>query len=298
MISVLIPVYNYNVQSLVENLLHQFESINCKWELFLSDDVSNPQYKNQNSNYIDELNLTNVKLFQQETNIGNAANRNFLIDKATNDWLLFLDADVLAVREDFLSNYIGEMKSTSKDLISGNIIYDHKNPQPNLLRWKYGKQKEEIGFEKRNAYPILNLRGANFAIRRGLAKDNNFPLLKETYGFVDTRFFLQFNQSQVLVIENPVYHLGIEDNDVFVSKTKKAIANAMFLMNTNDELASRLTLVSSYKKIRVFRFILNKIHHSFYSRLERNLLSKNPSLFIFQLFKILYLSSLDVSENT
>ena len=117
MISVLIPVYNYNVQPLVENLLLQFESINCKWELFLSDDVSDVHYKKSNTNYIDGLNLMNVKLFQQEINIGNAANRNFLIEKATNDWLLFLDVDVLAVKDDFLSKYINEMKSTNKDQI-------------------------------------------------------------------------------------------------------------------------------------------------------------------------------------
>ena len=195
MISVLIPVYNYKVQPLVENLLLQFKSINCKWELFLSDDVSNSQYKSKNQNYINELNLKNVKLFQQEKNIGNAANRNFLIDKATSDWLLFLDVDVLAVKDDFLSSYIDEMETTDRDLISGNIIYDHNNPQPNLLRWKYGKQKEEIGFDQRNVHPILNLRGANFAIKRRLAKDNNFPLLKETYGFVDTRFFLPYSLS-------------------------------------------------------------------------------------------------------
>ncbi len=298
MISVLIPVYNYNVQPLVENLMRQFENINCKWELFLSDDVSNTYFKNLNTDYIESLNHQNVKLFQQNINVGNAANRNFLIEKATSDWLLFLDVDVLAVEDNFLSVYISEMKSTNKGLISGNIIYDHKKPLPHLLRWKYGKQKEEIGFEKRKAYPILNLRGANFAIKRRLAKDNNFPLLKETYGFVDTRFFLQFKKEQVLVIENPVYHLGIENNDVFVNKTKKAIANALFLMNTNDKLARKLTLVSSYKKVRSLRFVMNKIYHSFGERLKMNLLSKNPSLIIFQLFKILYLSSLDVSKNS
>lgn len=298
MISVLIPVYNYNIQPLVENLLIQFASVNCKWEIFLSDDVSDAHFKNLNSDYVSGLNLQNVKLFQQDTNVGNAANRNFLIKKATFDWLLFLDVDVLAVEDNFISVYISEMKSTNKELISGNIIYDHKKPLPHLLRWKYGKRKEEVGFEKRRAYPILNLRGANFAIKRSLAQRMNFPLLRETYGFVDTRFFLQFNQNQVLVIKNPVYHLGIEANDVFVNKTKKAIANALFLMNTNDNLAMQLTLVSSYKKIKATRFLLAKIYQLLSSRLEKNLLSKKPSLLVFQLFKILFLSSLDVSENS
>lgn len=297
MVSVLIPVYNYNVQPLVESLLSQFESIKCKWEIFLSDDNSDSSFENLNSNYIDRLNLENVKLFQQDVNVGNAANRNYLIGQASYEWLLFLDVDVLPVNTNFLATYLSTFKSTKKELISGNIVYDSENPKPNLLRWKYGKQKEEISIEIRRKKPILNLRGANFAIRKSLAKKFKMPILKEKYGFVDTRFFLQFDVNQVCVIENPVYHLGIESNDVYLNKTKKAISNALFLMNTDNQLAMQLKLVSSYKKVRYSRFLLVKIYYLFSSCFVKNLTSKNPSIFIFQIFKILYLSSLDISKN-
>jgi len=173
MISVLIPVYNYNIIPLVTDLIAQFEYVDCKWELFLSDDNSS-KFKNENLNFINGLHLQNVKLFQQISNVGNAANRNFLIEKASNEWLLFLDTDVLPVKNDFISTYVLEMISTNKDIISGDIVYDEKKPLPHLLRWKYGKEKEQLSILERKKEPILNLRGANFAIKKALAQKLGF----------------------------------------------------------------------------------------------------------------------------
>jgi len=297
MISVLIPVYNYKIQSLVLNLLHQFENINCKWEILLSDDASNDELLTDNFKFINKLDNLNVKLFQQKINLGNASNRNYLIEKASYDWLLFLDADVLPVHHNFISVLKDKLDSTNKDIIAGNVVYDHKNPLPHLLRWKYGKNKEEIAFNERIKKTILNVRGANFAIRKSLALKLNFPVLKEKYGFVDTRFFLQFKKDRICIIENPVYHLGIEENKVFLQKTKKAISNALYLLNTNDKLAVQISLIANYKKIRFLKEILSKIYSVFRLSFEKKMCSDKPSVFIFQVYKILYISYLDVVEN-
>ncbi|WP_456376316.1 glycosyltransferase family 2 protein [Lutibacter sp.] len=297
MISILIPVYNYTIQPLIENLLIQMETIDCKWEILISEDASNEDWVKQNAEFIHKLNNLQIKLFRQKINIGNAANRNFLIEQASYKWLLFLDADVLSVENNFIAIYLKQMFSTSFEIITGNIVYDSKNPLPHLLRWKYGKEKEQITFIERKNNPILHGRAANFAIKRSLAKKVNFPILKEKYGFVDTRFFLQFNKFQICVIENPVYHLGIEENSIFIEKTKKAIVNALFLLNSKDKLSNKITLISTYHKIRIFRRILAKVYSKFHLCFEKKLVSKKPSIFIFQIYKLLYISYLDVSEG-
>ncbi len=298
MISILIPVYNYYIEPLIQNLLIQLKSVDYKWEILLSDDLSDNAFRIQNSEFVNKVNNLHVKLFHQNTNIGNGPNRNYLIEKASYDWLLFLDADVLAVNSNFISNYMNTMRTTTLEIIAGNIIYDTRNPLPCLLRWKYGKEKEQVSLSVRKKKPILNVRGANFAIKRELATKFNFLILLENYGLVDTRFFLQFDKNQICVIENPVYHLGIEENDVFLKKTKKAIANALFLLNKNDEPSVQITIVSNYKKVRFLKRPLAKIYSRFYLNFERNLLSENPSVFIFQLYKLLYISYLDVSKNS
>ena len=75
MISVLIPVYNYNVKPLVENLISQLNKQNIEWEILLSDDESIAVYKKVNNNYINSLNNFHIKLFLQEQNVGNGANK-------------------------------------------------------------------------------------------------------------------------------------------------------------------------------------------------------------------------------
>ncbi|WP_457619110.1 glycosyltransferase family 2 protein [Lutibacter sp.] len=298
MLSILIPVYNYGVQLLVENLLIQLESIDCRWEILLSDDASNEEWIKQNSKFVSKLNNSQIKLFQQEINVGNAANRNFLIAQASYDWLLFLDVDVIPVTFNFLSIYKKKMQSISQEIIAGNILYDNKNPLPHLLRWKYGKAREQILFKGGNKNIILNIRGANFAIKKELAVKKNFPILKEKYGFIDTRFFLQFTKSQIYFINNSVYHLGIEENKVFLEKTKKAIVNALFLLNQNEKLSKQIMLISIYKKIRIFKRILAKIYLRCHFSFEKNIMSKKPSILIFQAYKILYISYLDTFKNT
>ena len=81
---------------------------------------------------------------------------------------LFLDADVIPVHSNFISNDIKQI-STSNEIIAGNIMYNDKNRLPNLLRWKYGMEKEQKSLKFRKLYPILNVRGANFLIKKELA---------------------------------------------------------------------------------------------------------------------------------
>lgn len=295
MISILIPVYNYAINNLVSALLLQLDKLDVNWEILISDDVSSPNFLEENNQFIHKLSRKNVKLFQQNTNIGNGANRNFLIGQSLYKWLIFLDADVLPVENNFISIYLNKLSATSKEIVAGNIVYDSQNPYPNLLRWKYGKRKEEISFKERRKCPILNVRGANFAIKRELALNHNFPELYKKYGFIDTRFFLQFSENEVEIIENPVYHLGIESNEIFLRKSQNAISNALFLLNKKDKLANKIAIVSTYKKVRVFKRLFSFVYAKLNENLVRNLTSENPSVFIFQFYKLLYISYLDVS---
>jgi len=60
MLSILIPVYNYEAQQLVENLLIQLETIDCSWEILLSDDASNEERVKQNAEFVSKLNNSQI----------------------------------------------------------------------------------------------------------------------------------------------------------------------------------------------------------------------------------------------
>ena len=296
MISVLIPVHNYLIQSLVENLYQQLKELEIDWEILISDDASEENIKNQNFKFISNLSNGRIQFHSQKSNIGNAANRNFLGNTAKQDWLLFLDADTLPVHNNFIELYMRRISSSECPIISGNVVY-RSDENSHLLRWKYGKEKEELTLIERSKNPKLTSRGANFVIKKEVFSRNQFHLLKEKYGFVDTRFFLQFHKKQFDLIENPVYHLGLESNDIYLEKIKNAVANALFLLNNNDIVSREIALVGFYKKVRFLKRILSFLFTIFEGFLKRNLISSNPSILTLQIFKLLYISKLDVIKN-
>lgn len=296
MISVLIPVHNYLIQSLVENLYQQLKELEIDWEILISDDASEENIKNQNFKFISNLSNGRIQFHSQKSNIGNAANRNFLGNTAKQDWLLFLDADTLPVHNNFIELYMRRISSSESPIISGNVVY-RNDENSHLLRWKYGKEKEELTLIERSKNPKLTSRGANFVIKKEVFSRNQFHLLKEKYGFVDTRFFLQFHKKQFDLIENPVYHLGLESNEVYLEKIKNAVANALFLLNNNDIVSREIALVGFYKKVRFLKRILSFLFTIFEGFLKRNLISSNPSILTLQIFKLLYISKLDIVKN-
>ena len=53
MLSILIPIYNYDVRSLVEDLFHQCKDQNIEFEIVCMDDASDPSYRQLNAKHIE-----------------------------------------------------------------------------------------------------------------------------------------------------------------------------------------------------------------------------------------------------
>ncbi len=298
MISVLIPVYNWKISNLVNELLLQFNNVEYQWEFLIADDASDKVYTDENNEFINSLDNSRIKLFQHNNNVGNAANRNFLVKKASFTWLLFLDADVLPVNSNFIAEYVNIMAVTKANLIVGNLKNSNIIKHKKRLRYSYDAilDKTELAYRKEN--PHAQATTANFAIRKEIAALKNFPLLRAQYGYVDTFFFLQFESNNFEVIENPVYHLGIDSNEIYLKKTESAVINAYFLLQTQPKLASRIKLVKVYRKIRFINWFLYGIYTVFGFLIKKQLLSVKPSIKLLLIYKLLYISYLDVSENS
>jgi len=69
-----------------------------------------------------------------------------------------------------------------------------------------------------------------------------FPEDVDGYGHEDTVWGQQFASKQVSLYheDNPVVHLGLEPNDVFLRKQKQAIENLRLLKNRSSHLRTRL----------------------------------------------------------
>ena len=103
MLSILIPTYNYDVTALVKNLQQQCLKINgLVFEVLVYDDGSS-LFREENR-YINSLEYCSFTLLDK--NIGRSAIRNMLARNASYENLLFLDADVQLIKNEFISDYL------------------------------------------------------------------------------------------------------------------------------------------------------------------------------------------------
>ncbi|HQB87281.1 MAG TPA: glycosyltransferase family A protein, partial [Bacteroidales bacterium] len=90
-ISILIPVNDYDIVALVHWMRDGMENVPEFTEIIIGDDGSSEDFRKKYQSLTDDV----VKLVSSEKNIGRASIRNRLIDEASGDYLLFIDADTM-----------------------------------------------------------------------------------------------------------------------------------------------------------------------------------------------------------
>ncbi|RUA07419.1 MAG: glycosyltransferase family 2 protein [Flavobacteriia bacterium] len=298
MLSILIPTYNYSVLPLVRSLYIQLKKEGKLFEIICFD--NSPKSDNNSDNI--EINLIENCTYELlNGNGGRSRTRNLLAQKAKYDWLLFLDADVLPVTNDFISNYYDFINRDGSKVAFGGLKYQKKPSKEKLLRWVYGKYREEIPLNERKKDPQQHFTSANFIIKKSLFERFRFDESLINYGYEDTLLALELTKKNIQIsqIDNPVYHLGIDKSDLFLKKTKESVKN-LYMLNKQDKIEIKDSqLLKTFGKIQKFKMnaVFRIIFKNFSRHMEKNLLSEKPSLFIFDLYKLGYLCSLYEVEH-
>jgi len=293
MLSILIPTYNYNVYPLVTELKSQADALGIAYEILVQDDGS--------SLYLEENRKINVLLncsfFENKVNLGRSKVRNLLSTQAKFNWLLFLDSDTFPKNSDYILKYIQNISSKT-GVIYGGIEYQNEEPEKNrILRWVYGKEREALSVFKRNKNKYLSFLTLNFLIDKNVFKsvkfNENIPNLRHE----DTLFSYDLYKNNIPIehIKNIVIHHGLDDNIVFLRKSKESIEGLLFLIN-NNLIDSNYIKLSKYGRILTnlqIAFLLAFFFKIFGAKIERNLLSENPNLFLFDFYRLCYFCSLN-----
>lgn len=296
MLSILIPIYNFDVRELVQSLSKQAIKEGVEHEIILIDDASEDRWKTQNR--ILE-NLANVSYTESEQNMGRSRIRNKLADKAAFDNLLFLDCDSAIQHDDFIRNYLQSMNTA--DVVTGGTEYLNSILKPEYsLHWTHGKKREQAPAAHRNSLQNRSFQTNNFLIKADILRNIRFDEKIRRYGHEDTLFGIELKAlgKTISHIDNPVVHLGLEPNDVFLNKTRESLKNLRDIVNLYGEqkpLADDITILHYYQRMahwgldRIMQFIYKHYEH----RMRRNLLSTHPNLMVFDLYKLGYLCSLN-----
>jgi len=294
MLSVLISTYNYNAVKLVTALHKQLLQENILFEILCYDNGSEGE-ANKDNEVINQFSNTTFKALDK--NKGRSKLRNLLAQDAKYDWLLFLDADVFPVTDFFISDYLHLINKSDLDVAYGGLKYQTKPSNDKLLRWIYGKSREEIDLIVREKNPQRFFTSANFLINNKIFHRFKFDETLVDYGHEDTLLALELtkNNIQIKQIDNPVYHLGIDNSEVFLKKTKESVRNLYKLSSQNKIKMKDSKILKTFDQIRKFRMIpiIKVIYFNFSKYMESNLLSGKPSLLIFDFYKLGYLCSLE-----
>ncbi len=276
MLSILIPTYNYNSVTLVTELHKQCNESGITYEILVFDDDSSEEYKIANRAINDLSNCTYKEL---EFNIGRSAIRNMLAKSAAYELLLFVDAGTSPSSENFIGNYLKHKLSL---VVSGGMTASKNKPKkPYVLRWLYTKERE------RNTYC-----SSNFLIHKRIFETVKFDETLKTYGYEDVLFFKELHQKNIKITEsdNPVIHHSDENATTFIKKTEIGINNLLKLIDESklDNNTSKLT--KSYKKLSQYKLtgVIRFFFSIFKKSIVTNLKSSNPSLLLFDFYKLGY----------
>lgn len=290
-ISLLIPVCDYDIVALVHSMKSYLGNIPEFTEILIGDDGSNADNKAKYKS----LESEGVRLISSEQNIGRAAIRNRLALEAKGDFLLFIDADTMlpATAEAYIQKWIPYMATLG--VVCGGVLY-HESPPGDpdkILRWKYGRKREQIKASDRNKHPYASFSTYNLLIDRSIFQKLRFNEELKQYGHEDTLLSYQLNKAGIKVfhIENGLVHEGLETNRDFLNKTKLGIENLSKLFDSVTDkrtFSSSVKILRYYNVLSVFRLtlILAGIFIRFRERIELRLDSSDPPLWLFSLYKI------------
>ncbi len=286
-LSVLIPTYNYNCVGLVKALHSQGELLDEAFEVIVADDAST----------IEDCKVANRKIcdlphciyWESAENMGRSAIRNRMAEMAKGELLLFIDNDAEVIRDSFLRSYLA-VAEKGLALCGSLQNVPRLSSSDKSLRFYYEKEADgKRSAEQRNRLPYHWFTTFNFMIPRSLFFQVRFNEDFVGYGYEDTYFAMDLKKKGIPVkhIDNPLIHLGLDTNDVFLKKTETAL-HTLFALG--EEMHNWVSVSRMANRIKCLHLdgLVRFLHRRLALFERKNLLSAHPSLLVFSLYKLGY----------
>jgi hypothetical protein len=145
---------------------------------------------------------------------------------------------VCGTAEAFLQKWLEYLPQNR--VICGGVLY-HESPPGDpdkILRWKYGRRKDQLKASERNKNPYTHFITFNVLIDKSIFSKIRFYEELKQYGHEDTLFGYQLKKAgiDVLHIDNGLLHEGLETNRDFITKMKLSIENLSKLYDIVTDL--------------------------------------------------------------
>ena len=287
-VSILIPTYNHRCFPLVKELARQASLLErLRWEIIVAEDGSTDERAIEANAQVNSI--AHCRQLVLPGNLGRAAIRNYLASRARHSWLLFIDSDMSISLEDYLLRFL----STKGEVVYGGYHVAEKSNLP-CLRYRYERAAERSReLSRRLSRPYHAFRACNFMASGEVMRRYPFDERFSHYGFEETMLAKTFMRHHVPVshIDAPVDFDCQESNLSFIEKTEEAMRT---LHRFETELADMSTLLALARRIERLHLSrpLRFFHHCLGTAMRNALVSKQPPLWQFHLYKLGYLMSI------
>ena len=276
-LSILIPVYNWDISPLLEKLSGQCDKagVQERVEIRVIDDGSSEKFDNAAS--AEQFTLVMYQEFS--VNRGRVAVRNELLGHARGEYILLLDADMLPDHDGFIEKYLS-MARDKYEIVCGGISYlqvtEANASNASFYLYKSGKT-EALPAETRNRTPWRYLFTSNVMLSRDVIHSIRFDSRFSGYGYEDIEWAIRLVKTHTVKhIDNSCTHMGVMDKQQVYKKMRESIENYVLLLSLHPKETGHGGAAGLAAKLAVFPLPLL----SFTDGILRNLFSCLPWNFL------------------
>ena len=247
-ISVIVPVYNvYDyLEKCLNSLVNQTDT---DFEVIVVNDGSTDKSQEIIDKYSKKY--SNIKSFIKE-NGGLSSARNFGLEKASGDYVLFLDSD-----DYYEPNTIEVLKQNviDNDIVVFKMFIDSEN----YIKKAPLDASENVDGDLVKKYLVANPSACNKMIKKSLFDDNDISfLLNRYYEDLGTTPLLATKTNKIKFIDNNLYHyLKREDSIMNKSNYNKKIEDIFYVVDFVSHYFKNNGVYEKYKDEIEFIYI----HH-------------------------------------
>jgi len=248
-LSVLVPFFADDATGLLSALDSQMTDLPIE-VLFYDDGTCDDALTDRMSRATASSNGA-FNLITNRENKGRSAARNALYEAARSEWVLFLDADMLPAREDFLQNYLSLITVRAADIFFGGFEVELQAEDADRdVHRALSAVSDCLSLDERQASGPQYVASSNLCVRRGVLDMEPFDSGFSGWGWEDSEWAARVSKRFVLThVENPAIHLGLETTDTLLKRFATSGKNYRRFTGAHPDLATTLPLYNISKKL-------------------------------------------------
>ena len=237
-LSIVTPFLGDNPSGWIEILAKSPRASEC--EIILIDDgTNNPLLTNHLRQIIEKWPGPAILISGKE-NHGRSRARNFGIDVAKGEYVLFVDADMVPAFDDYLEKYFSIIDRKSAAIAFGGFVtHEIETNVDTVLHHNLSQIGDCRPLSSRKSLGAYAIATNNLLVRRSALEVCRFDDNFKGWGWEDTEWGLRAvaHGFGLVHIDNPAVHSGLDTNETMLRKYREAGPNLAFMLEKHPIVA-------------------------------------------------------------